>query len=1489
MGARKITKAPKLYRGSTEERKTCNKTGRNITSESHSMSKSDRRLFDTVKFDFVNRISDPVKLVFHWTSSGLRLLRECALRGLGLLGLLLLAPSSSATDYVTFVNILNEAVAACMAQDHRDIPCSPSGAAIVRCNTQNSYYYYAPGLSQSDVYEIIQHYNPYMHQCYTSFSNNYRFVFPQPSCPPGTWFVGPNANNCKSVSEQKNFGASIQCVVGNPCHPATGNKYQAEQDYGTNKSNVSAVRHYNSLLNKDIGFGFGWTASFYKRLDVATSGLTIRRADGRGEPFTCPSSTGACSGDIDTTLALAKDTTGYTLTLRDNATERYDLAGKLLSEADSSGKNTNYGYDTSGRLATVTTPFGHTLTFGYDGNGHVFTVTDPTNQVISYSYDTNNNLMRVRYPDTTAKLYHYEDTRFPHHLTGLSYVDSTGAVTRFATYAYDSNGKAITTQHAQTDNGAPQEKFTLTYNSDTQTTVTDPVNMQEVMTFAVTLGVKNLVSKVNQSDSKSLTQAFDAKNNRTCRKDEEGRVVTYTYNATSQRLSMTEGLAGDCSNPPASTTATNVTRTTAYQYVSTTLDLPTVVTSPSVYAGQSKTTTIQRTDANHPNLPTVITQAGFTPSGASVSRSIGLSYNAAGQVSSIDGPRADVNDVTTLAYNVCTTGYGCGQLSSVTNALGHVTTYDSYDANGRLLQMTDPNGLRTSYTYDPRGRAKTITQTPTSGTAALWQYSYTPWGDVSQVIDADSVVLNYGYDAAHYLRTITDSAGNQIRYSYDLKGNRTQTYTYNPSSTLARQIDTAYDLRNHVSSINAAGSITQQVYDAVGNLTRETDPKNNPATTHGYDALNRLMQTLDALSGNTAMGYDVNDRVKQVTTPNNATTQYQYDDLGNLLQEVSADRGTTNYTYDAAGNVLSMTDTRGITASYSYDALNRLVTVDYPGTAEDIGYTYDSGPNCTLGVGRRCQVVDAAGTTQYGYDAFGNIVQQRKTEFGVTYTTGYSYSVANRLTGITYPDQRQVTYSRNSVGRISGVTTTVNGSNQTIVSGRTYRADGLLLTQSYGNGLNETRTYDLQGRLTNQSLGTADTRVYGFDANGNVTSAQNAYQTGSYGYDALDRLIQDSITSIPSSSVSLGYDANGNRTSDDSGSYIYPNASNRLTQYHGQTITLDAAGNTVSDGTYTYVYNNAGELQSVSQGVTTLGSYVYNHQRQRTQKTTASGTTVYHYDLGGNLIAETQADGTLIRAYVWADNSPVAQISGGSPETLAYLHSDHEGTPRLATDTGQAVVWRFDGRSFGDTTPTGSVTVNLRYPGQYFDQETGLYYWGARYYDPKTGRGISADGMSVAEHVQRWQVNLGISNRPPLEINPYAYVANNPLRWIDPTGFDATDFNNTTGGRSRFNGPTNGNWGGKCWSGGAYSCGDNPSGNAAPTDSGDQCYQRHDNCYIKCGANAKCLAACNKQLVKELKDLPKDPKKWPQPPTPGTETDSADYRDDAIWWFSRRR
>ncbi|MBI3779387.1 MAG: RHS repeat protein [Gammaproteobacteria bacterium] len=496
------------------------------------------------------------------------------------------------------------------------------------------------------------------------------------------------------ASTDKNLAASAQCV-GNPCNPATGNKYQIETDIPPTGAVPALVRYYNSQLPKDFNTGFGWSWDSINHLEnITDTSLLARRPNGQG--FFFQKIFNAWQSDADIGIGLTQDASGYALQLRDGSIEHYSTGGILVSMTTPQGLTTTV--TSGGGTSIVAGPFGHALTSVIGANNDIATITTPANEVTHYSYDANNNLIKVTYPDNTARVYYYEDANNPHGLTGIAYVDASNNTTRYSAYAYNTTGKATLTQHAQTDNGAPQEKFTLAYDVPTanQTTVTDSVGMNEVMTFVTNLGVKNLTSKVNQSDSKSVQQVFDANNNLTCRKDEENRVTLYGYNGTNQKISMTEGLGGsDCNTclaNPANCNAGGVGRVTTYDYLSPALDLVHFIRRPSVASGQTFETEMQYGDTTHPNLPTSIIQRGYTPVGASVSRTVTLGYNTYGQVSSINGPRTDVNDVTTLEYYDCTTGGACGQLKKVTNALGHITTYDLYDANGRLLQMTDSNG-----------------------------------------------------------------------------------------------------------------------------------------------------------------------------------------------------------------------------------------------------------------------------------------------------------------------------------------------------------------------------------------------------------------------------------------------------------------------------------------------------------------------------------------------------------------------------------------------------------------------------------------------------------------------------------------------------------------------------------------------------------------------------------------------------------------------------
>lgn len=386
--------------------------------------------------------------------------------------------------------------------------------------------------------------------------------------------------------------------------------------------------------------------------------------------------------------------------------------------------------------------------------------------------------MSVTQPDGNVRSYHYENPTFQSHLTGISF---NGI--RYSTFSYDDLGRAVLTEHA-----GGMERHRLAYNANATTTVTDANGTATTYHFVQPQTGQRFVSReVGPYGTRAL--AYDLSSRQlTSVTDERGNKTSYTYD-TYHRTSMTEA------------DGTPQARTTTYQYLNDLSDLPTLVEKPSVYTGQKSRTAISYQDIRFPSLPTSITQSGYTPAGAPVSRTVGVTYNLNGQVSEIDGPRTDVADITRYDYYLCNTGGNCGQLRTVTNALGQITRYEDYDAAGRVGRIVAPNGLTTSYTYDPVGR---VSQTVASsgGASRTTALTYTPAGDIATVTQPDGVQLTYTYDSARKLRSVTDSHGNKVEYDYDARGNRTKEDLFNPDGTQVNSRSYAYDLRNRVQSLN---------------------------------------------------------------------------------------------------------------------------------------------------------------------------------------------------------------------------------------------------------------------------------------------------------------------------------------------------------------------------------------------------------------------------------------------------------------------------------------------------------------------------------------------------------------------------------------------------------------------------------------------------------------------------------------------------------------
>jgi len=919
------------------------------------------------------------------------------------------------------------------------------------------------------------------------------------------------------------------------------------------------------------------------------------------------------------------------------------------------------------------------------------------------------------------------------------------------------------------------------------TIVTDAIGTQELWTFEEILGAQKLVSKINQADGKGITQTWDERGNMLTRTDSEGRTTAYKYNVTNQRTSMTEAVG------------TPQERVTTYEYVNADIDLVTKTSSPSIYPNQTKTVT--NTYDSNLNI-TAVSIDGYDAVGNPVSRTTSFKHDVYGKVIEINGPRTDVYDITVIEYYDCNTGSECGQVMRVTNALGHTTTYDAYDRAARLLQMTDPNGVVTSYSYHPRGWLLNMVQTSPAGAVRVTAYEYDNVGQLIKMTLPAGSEQNYSYDAAYDLRGVSDNLGNKVEYTYDAKGNRTHQLINDPDGTLIRSSVISYDIRNFVEAINDGGSVTEMINDAVGNLSSSTDPNLNPSTDYSFDALDRVANIVDRLMNNTSYQYDVADQITKVTAPNGSTTQYEYDDLGNQTKEVSSDRGSLAYTHDDAGNILSVSDDRGITRNYGYDALNRLISTSYPDSAENVNYEYDLVEpeiNCGASIGNLCQVSDESGQTNYTYDVWGNIVQHAKLELGISYMSGYQYDTENRIVQMTYPNGRAVNYLRDAIGRIMSVTTTRLGDTVDVLNNRTYRADNSVTGHILGNGLVETRDYDLQGRVTQIQAGTLATWDYVYDANGNITQITKPQANYYYNFDVLDRLISeaDGISSVterisesdnvifddsnesfvsteaPTESVDVitySYDANSNRLSRNNRDYEYQVNSNVLVKDGNIDITQDEIGNTLTyrkDRSLTY--SDSGRLRTVSKGGELRAVYRYNAFNQRTRKEIPNKRSqVFHYDLYGNLILRTRDNGKPIEDYIWVDGELIqfTKLKGNTNSTISeisektFITNDHLMTPRLGSNDVQTKTWEWVSDAFNkprpQRDPDGDGTkVNLKigFPGQYYDAESGLYYNWNRYYDRRLGRYVTSDP-------------IGLDGG----LNTYSYALGNPLIGMDSQG-----------------------------------------------------------------------------------------------------------------------
>jgi RHS repeat-associated protein len=636
----------------------------------------------------------------------------------------------------------------------------------------------------------------------------------------------------------------------------------------------------------------------------------------------------------------------------------------------------------------------------------------------------------------------------------------------------------------------------------------------------------------------------------------------------------------------------------------------------------------------------------------------------------------------------------------------------------------------------------------------------------------------FEYDLLLRPTRVTDAVGNQWSFTYDAVGNRVRTV-----DSKQRLTRVEYDDLDRVLAViqEAEALTTRFAYDAAGNRVLVQDPKGQ-STQYAFDARSRLASIIQPLGVATpddptdfalSHVYDDRDRLVRVRNARGQVRAYTYypwgglERVGHFLNVAAADSGadpgrTISYTYDARALMHSTSDTDLLTsvpagADPALEPPGRLYTFEYDGIerlVKEIAHFIPGGP---AGQGR---------TLATAYDEFRNRVGLELSEPDELRVHTWGYDALDRPTSACMPQDHPC------AGSAATLSFTYLGNDD---------PDVFL----HGNGTTTRFAYEPQGMLDSMLLEAPGAPnpldlIYDYDATLEISTVRErmagvelaaalgggpARQSA---YDGVDRLVQalHPATSGLPAREDFAFDAADNRddaseTGAPLGRFAY-DANNRLMASPGRSYTYDADGNlaTVSDGGSVVVraaFDQNDRLRSYEEPPTgKLAQYDYDPFGRRIRKRVSGATTWYLWD-ENDLLAEYDGTGQRKLRYAYAGGlAPVEVAYGASAasEAVYTVHVDHLDTPRLLTDAEGVVRWRATYAAFGAAGVTASAPAfNIRFPGQYFDAETGLHYNRERYYDPSLGRYLSPDPIGQSDHV-----------------NLYQYAQNDPFNRIDPLG-----------------------------------------------------------------------------------------------------------------------
>ena len=1133
----------------------------------------------------------------------------------------------------------------------------------------------------------------------------------------------------------------------------------------------------------------------------------------------------------------------------------FTATGEVKSHTDEAGRTWAYTYDGDGNLLTETDPAGAVVEYTYTPDGDVATVTDlDGDRTETTVYDARGLVTEVRQADGTTVRFEY---------------DAAGDLTRSilpsgsaTTYAYDARGNLVTS--------------------------TDPLG--RVTTFAYDAG--NRLTSVTDPAGGVTSFAWDAADRLTASTDAEGGVTAYVYDANGQLTSATDP-TGAVTSYAWDSMARLVTVTDPEGGESSfTYDAEDNLTG--TVDPEDGTTTFLLDDTYHtvgvvdPNGgewkrtydPTGILTGSTDPLGASTTFAVD---DAVRPTTTTDATGAS----STFAYD------SAGRVVSETDAAGGKTTY-TYDLMDRVTKITDPAGFETTYLYDVDGFL--IGTVDRNGNPTLYEVDAA--GQVLTETDATGAVTSFEYDLAGRITSVTDADGRVTGIEYDRNGQETAIvapggarteYAYDAAGRMLSMTDPmgatttyAYDRASRVvSATDTLGAVSSFAYDRAGRQTSVTDPREE-TTRFGYDSAGQLTSVIEGYASGepvsadtnvkTAYAYTPTGLLESITNPLDAVTSFAYDAAGRPTSETGPTGITTSTTYDAAGRVARVTNPAGLVAAYAYDARSDVATLsradgevsfEYDGEQQPIvmddltgttGWVYDK-------VGRLVEQTDTHGQTltstytaaglresltypdgvktSYTFDAAGNPVTQSTPDGDL----GYTWDAANRLTGVTRPNQVTTSVAYDMTGRVTQVRhetpqpATVAPPAAKPVVPLQMTAEQCAASDYYkdrdipaaGGQKPCVKTWDYLNRRTLPEpespvpAGASLQYDYEYDSAGNVTDTVRTIEGSdlaepetpespagevpavdapvvptpaavvpdvlehAYTYDRVGRL--SSSTASDGEVNEYGYDPAGNRT---------------------RAIT---SGTPAGESEVVAQFNAAGQVT----GTTTTGagagsaSYAFDGAGNRSSQTVNGQSTSFTHDPAGRLLG-THADGrSTSYAYDGFDRrvSTTDQTEFGTHTTgtvwdgfdPAATSSDLHGATDLYRDPLGAVAFQ-DG-PYGNDWVLGdqrNATATAGADGQITDLVNYADFGGAEYESAGWASLVGNDGqpgdptLGLDNYYARdYDTTTGSWVQPdewrgllqrPQSLNRYAYIENTPVSFSDHLGYVIKAMAMSDGGRS---------------------------------------------------------------------------------------------------------